>query len=50
MSHFLACKKSSDAVYIADLFFKEIINLHGIPKSIVSNPNVKFLSYFLRTL
>lgn len=33
MSHYLACKKTSDAVYITNLFFREIVHLHGIPKN-----------------
>lgn len=50
MSHFVTCHKTDVASNVVALYYKEIVCLHGIPKTIVSNWESKFLSYFLNTL
>nr|KYP38909.1 Transposon Ty3-G Gag-Pol polyprotein [Cajanus cajan] len=47
---YMPCHKVDNVSYISKLFFKEVVCLHGLPKTIVSDRDAKFLSHFWKVL
>ena len=50
MAHFIPCKKTIDVVQVVDIFFREIVRFHELPKSIIFDRGIKFVCHFWRIL
>jgi hypothetical protein len=46
MTHFIPCHKSDNSSHMVELFFTKIVHLYGVPITIVSYCDAKFLSHF----
>ena len=49
-AHFIPVQSTYKTVQIVDLFMREIFRLHGIPKRVISDRDVKFTSDFWKAL
>jgi hypothetical protein len=49
-AHFIPMKSTCKAIYIANIFMKEIFRLHVMPKEIVSDRDTEFTSKFWKSL
>ena len=50
VAHFIPVQSTYKTVQIEHIFMREIFRLHGIPKTVISDIDVKFTSAFWETL
>lgn len=50
VARFIPCLKTSDATHVANLFFNEIVWLHGFPKSIITDRDTRFYRHLWRSM
>jgi hypothetical protein len=46
MAHFIPCQKTTDAHYVANLFFREVVRLHGVPDLLFQIETTSSLLHF----
>jgi hypothetical protein len=49
-SHFYAIPTEYNVVQVANIFFREVFRLHGLPKNIISDRDSRFIGTFWREL
>ena len=49
-AHFILMKSTYKDVIVAEIFLKEIFQLHGVPNMVISDQDVKFTSKFWKSL
>ena len=49
-AHFFAISAHYSAAQVAELFFREIFKLHGLPKTIISDRDSRFMGGFWQEL
>jgi len=49
-AHFFAISIDYSAAQVADLFFREVFRLHGLPKTTMSDRDSRFMSTFWQEL
>jgi hypothetical protein len=45
-AHFFRVAIDFSATHVAELFFREVFRLHGLPKTIISDRDSRFMSTF----
>jgi hypothetical protein len=49
-AHFIPVKSNYHPNNYADIYFQQVVHLHGVPKSIVSDRGSQFAAHFLERL
>jgi len=50
MRHFVPCQTTVDARGLAEMFLKEVVRLHGLPKTVISDRGPQFAAVFWKRL
>ncbi len=49
-AHFIPIKVTYKPSQLADIYVKQIVRLHGVPKDIISDRDSRFVSHFWQSL